>query len=231
MNKVAILKKTSDKHICETEICINELDFKASCILIPFRRKLKRRDEHKLYKYISAYEHVFTAEKEFLNYERGVSQEKWLGFFLIEAINFITRGSFNDKVVVESNSLTELLMNTITELSKKYRVVELYTEDVELAKEFSQKIYENFGVPVLVSGISGECGTHSSFVIKVNDSISVYNNENDTEYFDVEISIMHPLSRYNDIPLEKILKSGLQQGVFKDVLKKGMVKIVGEISK
>ena len=215
----------------ENEIYISELDFKISCILIPFRHKLKRRDKYKLIRIIEKFDYVFTNESDFSVYEKDVPEFTWLSLFLTEGINYITKGVHLKKIAVESELVTELTKDTIDKLSEKYRTIELYTKDVETAKEYAELMFDCLGVPIRIKCFDEPLLSNEGCVVKVGDSITVYNSGNSTEYSDVEIDIMYPLNKYIGLPIDKLLKFGVEKGIFKDIIKKGMVKIIGRISK
>ena len=228
MDKVIVLKKTQEKYFREKEIVISELSLKILCISVPCKRKIKRKDKEKLLNIVSAYEKVFTDDAELFEFEKAVTQKTWLTFFLVEGLGRIYRQSSGEKIIVECADINNLLKETVLSLGERYRIVELCTENTDSVSEFVNSVYRSVGLPVNVK----EHGEYEGrYIIKITDNITVLDRKINIEYNDLEIEYLYPLSKYNNLPLDKIIKAGMEQKLYTDLLQKGMVKIVGEISK
>lgn len=231
MGRVAVLKKTQDKSFCESEILIKELNLKILCIFVPYKRKLKRKDRDKLINILSKYDEVFTNEADFFEFETKLQPMNWMGYFLPETINYVIKTKEMKEIAVQSEEFSEFLKRVILELGERYRIVELYTKDMSKANDFTESIYDTVGLPVKINHNSEINRCKADYVIIINKDVNIYNSKSDVTYIDVVLQLLYPLNKYDELPIYKIIKSGLECGRYRDIIRKGMVKIVGEISK
>lgn len=231
MDRVVVLRKTCEKHFSETETIIDELKLKILCIFVPYKRKLKRKDEDKLRKLISKHEKIFTDEQELCHFQSEDAYKSGIECFLQESIGYLIKNDCTEKIAVECNENSNLLLKTVLELSEKYRSVDLYTFDSGNAFDVVRELYASVGLPVRIKNADEITNCKAGYIVRVGNSISVYNTAEDKEYTDIITEFLYPLNKYSDLPLMKILKSGAGSGKYRDIIKKGMVKIVGVISK
>jgi len=231
VDRVVVLKKTNKKRFYESETIIKEIKLKILCIFVPYKHKLKRKDKEKLGKMILNYEKVFTDEPEFNQFQTGITDNSTLECFLRESIGYLTKDDCSEKIAVKSRNVSPLLIRTIVCLSERYRTVDLYMTDSASAYNIARDLCSSVGLPVCVKNEDEIKNCKTGYIVRINDAISIFDVSKSIVYEDVRTELLYPLNMYPELPLLKILKDGVAAGKYKDIFKKGMVKIIGVISK
>lgn len=230
MNNIAVVKTTCDGDFTENEIVIDELNLKITCIIVPYKRKMKRKDKAKLLSKLDFFDKIFTSEPCLKAYEKGVNSKSWLSFFLVDFLIYLQRYDADDKVGVLCEDMTENISYTLTALTNSYRVIYLYSDNVNVISAAENQLASS-GVPLYIKTASDISKIDTRYLVKVDSDLSVYDVCTNKEYIDLKIEFLYPLSRFSCLPLDEIVKAALELKNCNVNDIDSMVKIIGEISK
>ena len=231
MWKAIVLKATKEKELKKEEIILKELECEIMCVFVPCKNKLKRKERKKVEKLLLHEEFVFTNDKELKIYEKGVIINSWLNFFTIEALMFLFENKNLSDVAIVTATLNPLFKKVLLELSEIYRVVNIYTVLKDELQEYFDDLYSSIGLPVFINELTPDTVPKERYIIRVADNITIYDSVKNKEMIDIKLDYLYPLSKYKELPIVEIIKSGLFYKNLNIDSLKGMVKIVGEISK
>ena len=231
MWKAIVLKATKEKEMKKEKIVIKELECEITRVFVPYKNKLKRKERRKLEKLLFSEELVFSDEKELETYEKGVIINSWLNFFTIDALIYFFENKKLPDVAIVTATLNPLFKKVLLELSEIYRVVNIYTILKDELEEYFDELYSSIGLPVFINELTPDTVPKERYVIRVGDNITIFDSVKNKELTDIKIDYLYPLSKYKELPIDKIIKSGLFYKKLNFEFFRSMVKIVGEISK
>ncbi len=231
MLKVTVLIPIEKRYFEEEELKIEVLDVSVRQIFVPYKRKIKRKDKLKLSKMLEKDEYIFTDFSDFLKYERGVSKKSWLFYFFKEGIEFIASDFSTSDIAVVAIKMNNLVKKSIVSLSSVLRVLTVYKLPEANFGNFFEEIYESIGLPMKIVALCSEIQAKESILIRISEDISVYDKKNNETISDLILKFLYPLDKLKSIPVDKILKTAIDNGKCQDILQKGYVKIVGKMSK
>lgn len=231
MIKFLVLEKTEDKKYREEVINVVPLNAEVCIAYLPIKRKIKRNLKSKIEKRAKDFEYVLSENPFFKDYLKGNPLKNWITYFPIISILHLTKKADFSQIAIVAPSMNELLKKVILELSEIYRIINVYTICDEKVKNFMEEVYLSVGLPINVKELKQEVKISERFIIRVSEEITVFDSAKKIEYKDLDIMILHPLSRYKIPCLGDILKVCIEKEQNGDISYEKMVKIVGEISK
>lgn len=231
MLKVTTLFPSDSKYFMEEVQEISKINVKVRRIGIPYKRKIKRKDRFKLNKMLEREETVFAENLSLKEFEKNVQKRSWLYYFLEDGLMYVLDDADAKEIALVIIDFTYLAKQVILYLSNFYRVLTVYTLPDWDYGDFFDEIYFSIGLPIKVKTLTPETNPDEQYLIRISEDISVYNKAQNKEIYDLKLKFLHPLCKFENLPLENILKVLREKGECQTILQSGFVKIMGVMSK
>lgn len=231
MLKVTTLFPIEGRYITEEVQEISSINVNVRRIGIPYKRKIKRKDRAKITKMLEHEESVFVEDLCLKEFERNVQKRSWLYYLLEDGLMYVLKNAEATEIALVIIDFTHLAKQVILYLSNFYRVLTVYTLPDFDYGNFFDEIYFSIGLPIKVKTLTPETNPDEKYLIRISEDISVCDKAQNTEIYDLKLKFLHPLCKFENLPLENILKVLREKGECQTILQSGLVKIMGVMSK
>ena len=228
MTDVMFLMLRNEKQISKEFVRIDDLKTNVTVIKIPDAKRIKRKEKKILLSECDKQKFVFSNDDVLKKYCKKEIYRSFMHYFPYESTMFCTNNAGCDEIAFYTEFPTAYFLKTMKAFSLYFPFATVCTNNIGVVNRFATDIFQQSGFLVHVKA---ELCKKKTFVVNIADTIEILNTETKKVISDVEIAFSKRFDVFNALPLKDFLKLKCEQGECLDVLKKGKVKIVGEISK